>query len=192
MFGKKAAKKAEKLAEEKEAQSAQFMAQAATPSPLQTAEDKSNLEFLDWESGKSGPVDVEKAPGLNPYLDLYRASTAANEGTQEGQGLITMGAEGSNPELAALIKQNRADRQKQVAGGALADAYRQRSAAAHGYVLPSSSLTQGRQLSLAGLSSGNASDAWRRYQQAQQSSGFFNSAFYRAMQESAKAAAAGA
>jgi hypothetical protein len=189
MFGKDEAKRQKKLAEEKERQSQAFMQQAAAPTPLQSAEDRANLEFLDWESGKAGPVDVMKAPGLSPWLDLYNSAAKEREDGQMGTGLFRLGQNGANPTAVAMADRLNNERRREAAGGALANVLRQRSAQAHGYVLPSSSLTQGRQLTLAGIGSSNASNAWARAMQASQNSGFFNSAFYRAMQENAERAA---
>jgi hypothetical protein len=192
MFGKKTAKKMGALAEAQQKQAAQFTQQAATPPPLQSAEDKANLQFLDWENrtgefaGK--PLNVEEAPGMNPYLELYRRSTDPNE-VDGAPGELAGGSGGVSPEYLAMLREQAANKRRERAGGALEDAFRQRSAAAHGYVLPSSSLTTQRNLTLSGQASGNANNAWARFLQQQQQSGFFNSAFYKAMRDMSRDAA---
>lgn len=191
MFGKKAAKKANEQAASLAALAAKREEEAAKPTPLQAAEDASNLDFINWESGKSGPVDVLSAPGLAADVDLYRAATAADEGDYGGQGLLSMGDAGSaaQPGLSSLIKQNRADRRKVVAGAGLADALRSRSARAHGYVLPSSSLTQSRTMGLASLGAGRADSAQERAARLALGSGFFNSNLFNQLMGGAQTAA---
>jgi hypothetical protein len=189
MFGKKAARRAQEESNRLAALAARREEEAAKPTPLQSAEDAANLDFIDWESGKKGPVDVLSAPGLAGEVDLYRTATAADEGDQAGLGLLTMGETGSNPGLSSLIKQNRADRRKVVAGAGLADALRQRSARAHGYVLPSSSLTQARTMGLAGLAGGRAQGASQLANEMAMRSGFFNSKLFETLYNNAQRAA---
>jgi hypothetical protein len=138
-------------------------------------EQESN-DWIDATSGKNGPLDITKLAPMNPALDLYRASTAANDGDYGGQGLLSMSGEGSaaQPGLAMLIKQNRADRQKQVAGGALADAFRQTDARERGAIGSLLSLQQGRNMGLASLTGGMTDAARSRWAGYTPRPGFFN------------------
>jgi hypothetical protein len=171
-------KKEQQLQQQALAQQTQFnqyLQQASQPTALQSAEDKNNLDFLDWESGKSGPVNVREAPGMSPWLSLYddAVSNRDLEGSM-GRGLLTMGKNGSNPNMAAQLDRLYSERRKQAAGGALENAFRQRSAAAHGYVLPSSSLSQNRTMGLMSATGNMAESSMNRYASYQPRPGFFN------------------
>lgn len=72
MFGKHEAKRQRTLAEQLQQQADAYMQQASQPTPLQSAEDKANLDLLNWENGTNGPVDIRNAPGMAGYLDLTK------------------------------------------------------------------------------------------------------------------------
>ena len=189
MFGKKAAKRAKEEAARLSALATKREEEAAKPTPLQSAEDAANLNFINWENGLSGPIDVTKAPGMGADLDLYNRAASEQDEDRQGIGLLRMGAEGSPAGLVSLIRQNRADRRRQAAGGALAEALRARSARAHGYVLPSTQVTQSRTLGLASLAGGRAETAEERAARLAMTSGFFNSNLFNQIMAGARTAA---
>jgi hypothetical protein len=194
MFGKKAAKEQGALAKAQQAQSDRLIQQADGPTPLQKLYEQNQLDFLDYENGTGSyagkPRDIADAPGMNPYLELYNNAVAQRADDTQGIGELGMAGQ-TNPAMMQLIRQNRADRRRESAAGALENAYRMRSAEAHGSVLPLTQLTQSRNMGLAGLASGNANNAWQRYLDQMNKSGFFNSNLYNQLQAGARAAAAG-
>lgn len=152
-------RKEEEMRKEKEADRALFLSsfqKAQEPTPLQKAWEQSQLDFLNWESGKDGPLDVTKAPGLGIANSLYRRAAAGQQGERMGQGLITMGTNASSPDLAAKLAQQAKDRREQEAAGGLEEAVALRRAEAHGSVLPLAQLNTNRSLSLAGMAGNQA------------------------------------
>lgn len=191
MFGKKTAKKAQEDAEKKAAAQEVAVTQAAAPTPLQSAWEKSNLDFLDWESGKSGPVDVMKAPGLGTARSLFDYARAKQGGERAGIGALRLGLNASDPGLAANLATQADLRRDQDAAGQLENAVAARTAEAHGSVLPLSSLNTSRALNIAGLRTGIAQNAQGRADQLRQSSGFMNSPLFGALVQGGMAAATG-
>jgi hypothetical protein len=189
MFGKDEAKRQRKLAEQQQAQATQYMQQAAQPSPLELARQK---ELADWTTQTTGPgFDITKAAAMNPYLQLYNNAVAERDESQNfaGQGLFRLGQNGANPTAVAMMDRLNGERRRERAGGALENAFRVKDAQIRGDVMPLLGLQTQRGLTLSGQASGNANNAWARAMEASQNSGFFNSAFYKAMQESARSAA---
>jgi hypothetical protein len=174
MFGKKAAKAAQQAAEKKEAAAEQSITQAAAPTPLQTAWEKANLDFLNWETGANGPVDVMKAPGLGVARSLFDYARTKQGNERQGIGALRMGLNATSPEAAANLAEQSALRRDQDAAGQLENAVALRSAEAHGSVLPLSALNTNRALSIADLRTGNARYAQSRADELQRTSGLWN------------------
>ena len=127
---------------------------------------------------------------MGPDLALYNNAIANHDEDMAGTGLIRMGLNGADPNYLAQLDRLYKDRRQQRAAGALENAYRAHSARVHGYVLPSSELSQSRSLSLASLASGNASNGWTRYLDQMNKSGFFNSNLFNQYMATARTAAA--
>ena len=155
-------KKDQELANQQAADRAlwlQYMQKADQKSPLQEAWEKAQLDFLNWESGKSGPIDVMKAPSLGPALSLYQYAKQGQQGERMGQGAIQMGLNATDPGLAAKLAEQSKAKREQDAAGNLERAVAVRSAEAHGSALPLISLAQDKQLSLAGMAGGQRANS---------------------------------
>lgn len=205
MFGKNAARDSRRQAEEQarrareqQAQATQYMQTAAPPDPVEAFINAENLGFLEDSTGKSGPVDVTRMRGMAPHYGLYNAAINRQNADKQGTGLMRMGQAGSNPNLAALISQNRGDRQRQEAGGQLENAFAMKNAEVRGSIMPLLGLGQNRRMGLAGMASGNA-NAMQGFanqsrglaSQLAMSSGFFNSNLFNQMMGGAQRAATG-
>lgn len=162
--------------QQQQAQFGQYLQQASQPSALQSAWDARNQGILDWESGKNGPVDVMKMPGINPYLDLYNRAKAGEEEDQiMGKGMYALGGAGSaNPEYMAMLNAQMRERRQQRAAGALENSVNSLLREAHGAVMPSASLSQSRTMGFASLTGGAADAATGRYASFTPRPGFFN------------------
>jgi hypothetical protein len=157
-------KEAERQARQREAELSERLAAAEKPTPVQSFLDQENLDFLEASSGRRGPLDVLAMPGMSPYAAQFAAESAEEQAGQErmGEGLVTMGSAGADPNLSALVRQNRADRRRQTAGANLARNYAAKNAEVRNSVLPLMSLTQNRNLSLASLATQRAESATER------------------------------
>lgn len=127
-----------------------------------------DLAFLDWAdqkdaAGNAVPLDVQKAPGLGPALGLYESARRGQQEERHGIGALRMGAQGTNPDLANLLTQQRGARREQEAAGGLERAVATRQAEATGSILPLASLEQSKRMGLAGLASGAAQDTLGTY-----------------------------
>jgi len=121
------------------------------------------MDWLDWSEGKKGPIDVTKAPGLGPSLDLYSRAKAGEQGERMGIGALRMGVEGSNPNLTSLLREQRQAHRERDAAGALEQAVAVNQADATGSIMPLVSLEQNKRMGLAGLASGAAQDTLGTY-----------------------------
>lgn len=139
------------------------MATAAAPSPLETAYDKERMGWLDQTSGKEGPIDVTKLRGMGPSLGLYNSASQRQQGERMGIGALRLGAEGANPGLSQLLRQQSDDQRQQEASGGLENAYRMKDAEMRGSIMPLLGLQQNRTMGLAGMASGNSNQASERY-----------------------------
>lgn len=140
------------------AQQQQFLTIAAQEDPLEARLRQRSMDWLDWSEGKSGPIDVSKAPGMGPSLDLFNRARAGQQEERMGIGALRMGAQGTNADLANLLTEQRAARREQDAAGQLEGAVATRQAEATGSAMPLVSLAQNRRMGLAGLASGAAQD----------------------------------
>jgi len=138
---------------------------AEQPDPLEQRLKSENLGFLDWESGKNGPVDIQNAPGLAPYLDIYNKASQRREGERAGQGVVQLGMDQQNPELAARIREQQDVERQQAAAGDLENAYRAKSAEAHNSALPLINMANSRAMNLAGMASNTAANDQNAYLQ---------------------------
>lgn len=141
----------------------QFIAVAAQPKPLETAYDQERLGWLNATSGKDGPIDVTKLPGMGPSYGLYDAASERQEGQRMGIGALGLGAQNTNPGLGHLLRQQSEDQRQQDAAGGLENAYRLKDAEMRGSILPLLGLQQNRTMGLASLASGNASNATNQW-----------------------------
>lgn len=148
---------------QQQAMQTQFINLAAAPDPLVTRLRDRDIAFLDWADqkdaqGNAAPLDVRRAPGLGPSLGLYESARRGQQQERQGIGALRMGAQGSDPNLTSLLReQSQAHREQEAAGG-LERAVAARQAEATGSILPLASLEQNKRMGLASLASGSASD----------------------------------
>lgn len=176
MGGNKDKEKEKRLAEQQAQDRALFLQsfnQAREPTPLQKAWEEANLNFINWEQGKDGALDVLKAPGLGPALSLYRHAAAGQQGERQGIGALRMGLNATDPALAAKMAEQNKLRREQEAAGQLENAVATRSAEAHGSVLPLSQLNTNRSLSLAGMAGNQAGQSQSLWAQFRPRPGFW-------------------
>jgi hypothetical protein len=145
------------------AQQNQFFTQAAEKDPLAERLRASRMSWLDATEGKNGPFDVGKLEGMAPYLDLYNRARAKREGERVGVGALKMGLDASSPELAARIAEQRDTERQQDAAGGLENAFRAKDSEMRESVMPLINQKASKDLSLAGLASGNSNAAQDRY-----------------------------
>jgi len=136
---------------------------AAQPRPLEQAYDSERLNWINSTSGQNGPIDVTKLPGMGPSYGLYDAASRRQQGERMGIGALRLGAEGSNPGLSQLLRQQSEDQRQQDASGQFENAYRMKDAEMRGSVLPLLGLQQNRTMGLASLGSGNSAQATNTY-----------------------------
>lgn len=139
------------------------MTAAATPKPLENTISAEDQNWLDSTSGKNGPIDYSSLSPLN--FDLYNRANQRQQGERMGTGLLQMGAQGSNPGLAQLLKQQSEDQRQQDAAGGFENAVRMKDASVRGGLLPLLSLQQNRSLGLAGMSSNQSQNSTNAYTQ---------------------------
>lgn len=161
---KRAQREAEERARQQQAQQTQFIQAANVPDPLEERLRERDTKWLDWESGASGPRDVINAP-LGAGLDLYTNAARRQSGERFGIGALALGAQGSDPNLSQLLKQQSEDVRQQEAAGGLEQAVRMKSAEVNRSALPLAEFAQGRRMGLASLASGNAANATNAYLQ---------------------------
>lgn len=160
---KEAQRRLEELQRQQMAQQQQFITLASQPDPLTERLRQRDIAWLDWSEGKNGPIDVTKAPGLGPSLDLYSRAKAGQNEERYGIGALRMGAQGTNADLANLLTEQRAAKREQEAAGGLERAVATREAETTGSILPLASLEQNKRMGLAGLASGAAQDTLGTY-----------------------------
>jgi hypothetical protein len=162
---RRAREEQERRSREQQTLANQYIQIASQPDPLEERLRERDMGFLDWESGKSGPIDVRNAPGLGPSLALYENAATEQAGERQGIGALRMGLNASNPSLAQLLEQQSKDRRQQSAAGGLEEAVRMRSAEANRSALGLAQFGQERRMGLAGLTSSNANTATGQYLQ---------------------------
>lgn len=146
-----------------------LMTQAAAPRPVETALEKEQLNWMDQTSGKNGPLDITSLTAMKPNLALYDAASKRQQGERMGIGALQMGANGANPMLGQLLRQQSDDQRQQDAAGGLENAYRLTDASMRGNMLPLLGMQQSRSMGLAGMASGNSNQStntWANFKPA--------------------------
>lgn len=136
---------------------------ASAPSPLEKTYETGVQNYLDDTSGANGPVDFTKVRGLGLAAGLYNNASQRQQGERMGIGALQLGAQGQNPELGQLLRQQSSDERQQAASGQFENAVRMKDAQVRGDVLPLLGLDQNRSLGIASLSSGNANNSTNQY-----------------------------
>lgn len=136
-------------------QQTQLIQLAQQPDPLTERLRARDTAWLDWSEGKSGPIDVRRAPGLGPALSLFDSAKRGQQEERMGIGALRMGIQGSDPNLTSLLREQSQARREQEAAGGLEQAVAAREAEVTGSILPLASLQQNQRMGLASLASGN-------------------------------------
>ncbi len=142
---------------------------AAAPTPLETLEQQEQLDWRNTVSGANGPFDVTNLRQMKPYLDLYNRASQRQQGERMGTGAIQLGAQGQNPMLGQLLREQSQNERQQSAAGGLENAFRFTDASMRGNAFPLMSLQQNRTMGLAGMTSGNSANAtgqWANFRPA--------------------------
>lgn len=92
-------------------------AKAAEVDPFE-AEQRARVKALaDWESGKSGPIDVRNMPGSGVGMSLFAEAKKARDSGRVGRGLATLES-GANPAFAtALDREGQLERDLAASAG---------------------------------------------------------------------------
>lgn len=110
--------------------------------PLEERLKQGNMNFLDAVEGRGAdgatkPFDIRDSRlGIAPNLALFDSAVNRQDEDRQGQGLVTMGQIGANPNLTALLSEQRKARAAQEAGGGLERAFQLRNAEVRGSALP--------------------------------------------------------
>lgn len=143
------------------------------PAPVEDKINQQNLSFLNAVEGKaddgtSTPFDIrDKRLGLAPNLALFDSAVNRQDDERAGTGAIQMGLQGSNPNLAALLSEQRKGRAAQDAAGGLERAFSLRNAEVRGSALPLIGLGQQRSATTLGALGGMYGQSNQNYQNAQ-------------------------
>jgi len=153
----------EELQRQQVAQQQQFITLAAQPDPLTERLRQRDIAWLDWADqkdaqGNATPLDVTRAPGLGPSLDLFNRAKAGQQSERQGIGALRMGLNASDPNLTSLLNQQSQAHREQDAAGGLERAVAMRNAETTGSILPLAQMQQQQRMGLAGLASNNAND----------------------------------
>lgn len=175
--GKKAAEaERTRAAAEKAAMQAKMDAAIAVQQKATPVEDKlnaGNLSFLNAVEGKGDdgsaqPFDIRDSRlGLAPHLQMFDSAVNRQDEDRAGTGAIQMGLQGSNPNLSALLSEQRKGRAAQDAAGGLERAFSLRNAEVRGSALPLIGLGQSRNSTTLGALGGMYGNASQGYQNAQ-------------------------
>lgn len=137
--------------------------------PLEERLKTGNMNFLDavegkGEDGTAKPFDIRDSRlGLAPNLALFDSAVNRQDEDRQGQGLLTMGQATSNPNLTALLSEQRKSRAAQDAGGGLERAFSLRNAEVRGSALPLIGIGQQRNATGLGALSSIYGGAAERY-----------------------------
>lgn len=174
--GKKAAEEDRRRADEEkrkyEALLAASLQNQQKVDPLEGRLKAGNMSFLDavegkGEGGAAKPFDIRDSRlGLAPNLALFDSAVNRQDEDRQGQGLLTMGQATSNPNLTALLTEQRKARAAQEAGGGLERAFQLRNAEVRGSALPLIGIGQQRAATGLGAISNIYGGAADRYGQA--------------------------
>lgn len=137
-----------------------------TPGPVEQA---MNKRYLDWTSATSGdkPLEVDKLPGMSPYVQMYQRAAAGQRSERTGLGSLQMGAANADPNLATNQRLQDKMRREQDAAGEIEGAYGAENAAVTGTGMPlvgADIQQKGENLNAAtGMASSSLGD-WSRFQ----------------------------
>lgn len=143
------------------------------PTPVEDKLNAGNLSFLNAVEGKaddgtSTPFDIrDNRLGLAPHLQMFDSAVNRQDDERAGTGAIQMGLQGSNPNLAAMLSEQRKGRAAQDAAGGLERAFSLRNAEVRGSALPLIGLGQQRSATTLGALGGMYGHASQGYQNAQ-------------------------
>jgi hypothetical protein len=143
------------------------------PAPVEDKINTQNLSFLNAVEGKgddgsSTPFDIrDKRLGLAPNLALFDSAANNQDSERMGTGAIQMGLTSSNPNLTALLSEQRKGKAQQDAAGGLERAFSLRNAEVRGSALPLIGLGQSRNATTLGALGGMYGHASQGYQNAQ-------------------------
>lgn len=174
--GKKAAEEDRRRADEQQRKyEALLNTQLQTQQKVDPLEERlktGNMNFLDAVEGKGAdgatkPFDIRDSRlGMAPNLALFDSAVNRQDDDRQGQGLLTMGQATSNPNLTALLSEQRKARAAQDAGGGLERAFQLRNAEVRGSALPLIGIGQQRNATGLGAISNIYGGAANRYQDA--------------------------
>lgn len=138
-MGKKENKRErERLAAEQRAATQQlstFIGQNTQPSPYQQLREQTLMDDLNYFN--QATPDYSQGPRGMPFADAAsREAQAQRHAERQGTGLLQMGAQGSNPDLVANLREQRSNRFGENAALARTDALNMRRAEATGSVIP--------------------------------------------------------
>jgi hypothetical protein len=89
---------------------------AAAADPLEEERRQRVKAFSDWESGKSGPVDVRNMPGHDIAISLFNDAKTSRDSGRVGRGLGSISS-GANPNyVASLDKEMQMERDVNASG----------------------------------------------------------------------------
>jgi hypothetical protein len=125
--------------------------QANQVSPLQSAFEKSQLDFLNWD--KSNGKDVRNAPGLDSYIQIGQAAQAKANQERMGTGALALGGAGSEG-YTSNLKSLRQNEMAQDFGTGLENALASRRAEATNSVIPLAQLNNQRNMGVLNASTG--------------------------------------
>lgn len=144
----------------------QTFQQANTKSPLEQAREAEDLKWLNWSSGKDGPVDIMRAPGLGVARSLFDYGRARRDDPKQGVGVLRLGLNSTSPEYAANLAEQSQSRREEDAAGRLENAVALKDAAVRGDLGDLMRLQTSRNMglaSLAGNQSGGSTGLWASF-----------------------------
>jgi hypothetical protein len=142
--------------------SQQAYQQNAAPTPLQSAWEKQQTDFLNWDESKG--KDVRSAPGMDKYIQLADAARNRASIERNPTGAMALGDLGDSGYAAQLQNQRQKESDQDIGSG-LENALNLRRAEASGSVIPLAQLNQSRNannMSFAGGMYNNIADRNKR------------------------------
>lgn len=132
------------------------------PSPLEERLNQESMDWLDFTSGKNGPVDYTKAPGLT-HLGLYDEGAANRFAERTATGGLQMGRDGANATAVEMRRQQLADQMNEARGENLVNAVRSKDAAVRGQMPFLIGTSEGRNQSRLNSAGSRANAASQNY-----------------------------
>ena len=157
-------RRAEEEARRRQQQADAVFAQATPPNPLADRLQQNDLNFLNTTAAPGFDVrNLNSDPEMNAALGQYNAAVNRRASDRMGTGLLRIGEQASNPNLVALYREQQEARDREAAGGTLANAYARRFGSIRGTAPTLAGLDQDRRMNLASLSANTAGNAWNRW-----------------------------